>query len=618
MDNSGQETYYKNLFERIIRNAPEHLNENDINSMLQLLKSSPLPHIIRINKKSQYFEYIKKYFMSKELLHHISDNIYEVKDGLRKIDRKMLKTQDNSNSAKEDDINTSDRFFFNTLVDLGFVTNQEIVSMIPSSFIISIAQKHDKSDFYLDLCAAPGSKSSHIIENNINLITNEVVRSRAHILNSRLGDHSEKFVICSDGRKIPIVKRTLEDSTSHVFKFNSVLADVPCSGDGTFRKNFLGEFDSNKKQANHDQYKTPRSNILGESAAQDFVPEVTKDHTALAPPTSKKTKAFTIQGFLKNPFLNIQLVERALHLANNYVIYSTCSLDPIENEYVISKIDCEIVKWTDIGNTIFEFANHKDQIEAKNSSKHHLIYRPGLVEYENGYICFKNENLIRTMRFYPHDNNSGGFFVAILKKKGVKKNQSETLTNNLLRTIKITSNLVLRINNTVFRQVSHQIYENLIYFYKLKLPKEYIFLSTDKTENKIILFHSLGVYSLAKVTNCISFGNTVFEKDRKNEDKGTPPYGYKITNLFALQPFITEYIQIEDVNLFEKILNGSVSRNEIQGERNQKLLTEWNGAIGIFSFSCLFFKGYIGNKITFHINKREREVIEKTVLDIHR
>lgn len=617
MDNSSKESYYKNLFERIQSFSPTHLSRNDINSMLRLLKVCPLPHIIRINKNSQYHEYVKQYFLKREMLNHISDNIYELKDGLRKIDRKMAKIQKESKSSTQEAEDNSDRLIFNTLVNLGIVTNQELVSMIPSSFIISIAQKHEKSDFYLDLCAAPGSKSTHIIDNDINLITNEVVRSRAHILNARLGENTQKFVLCNDGRKIPIVKRIEDDTITRIFKFNSVLVDVPCSGDGTFRKNFLGDFDNHKKQSDHIQSETLDPNIVKDNLSQNFTCEAKKTNTVSEFLTSQNPKAFNVQGFHKNPFLNIELIERALKLADNYVIYSTCSLDPIENEFVISKIDCEISNSTEIGNNIFEFVNHTHQVQQTISSKHRLVYRPGLTEYKDGDLYFKNKDLERTMRFYPHDNNSGGFFVAILKKKETKEIGLENIPNNLIKTLKMRPTISMRINNSIFNQVSDQLYVSLVSFYKLNIPKEYIFIGTEKTEKKIIMFNSLGAYSLAKATNCISFGCTVFEKDKKMTGIGETGIAYKISNLTALAPFITQHIVISEVKTLKKLLNAPLSKNEIDGEKNQNLLTEWNGAYGIFSFRSLFFKGYIGNKITFYIKKAEIEAIERIVLSAH-
>lgn len=83
----------------------------------------------------------------------------------------------------------------------------------------------------LDLCAAPGGKSTHLLSllsDDDLLVCNEVMRSRATVLSDN---------IARWGR--PNVVVTNDDPTS--FKrlggyFDLMLTDVPCSGEGMFRK----------------------------------------------------------------------------------------------------------------------------------------------------------------------------------------------------------------------------------------------------------------------------------------------------------------------------------------------------------------------------------------------
>ena len=83
----------------------------------------------------------------------------------------------------------------------------------------------------LDLCAAPGGKSTHIrslLPDNSLLIANEVIRNRSQILAENLTKwgHPDVVVTNSD----PSDFTPLEDF------FDVILTDVPCSGEGMFRK----------------------------------------------------------------------------------------------------------------------------------------------------------------------------------------------------------------------------------------------------------------------------------------------------------------------------------------------------------------------------------------------
>ncbi len=90
-----------------------------------------------------------------------------------------------------------------------------------------------KGDRVLDLCAAPGGKSSQIaalLDHSGLLWSNEIVKSRSQILLSnleRMGVRSAVISNCSP--------EALCDSLKGFF--DKVLVDAPCSGEGMFRKN---------------------------------------------------------------------------------------------------------------------------------------------------------------------------------------------------------------------------------------------------------------------------------------------------------------------------------------------------------------------------------------------
>ncbi len=89
-----------------------------------------------------------------------------------------------------------------------------------------------KGEHILDLCAAPGGKSTQIaaaLGGTGLLWCNEFVRSRAQILLQNLERLGVRQAVVSNADTTPLCKQ-LEGC------FDAVLADVPCSGEGMFRK----------------------------------------------------------------------------------------------------------------------------------------------------------------------------------------------------------------------------------------------------------------------------------------------------------------------------------------------------------------------------------------------
>lgn len=91
----------------------------------------------------------------------------------------------------------------------------------------------EKNDFVLDLCAAPGGKSTQIgakLQGTGLLWSNEIVRSRANILLSNIERMGISNAVVSNCHP-DILCNELQG------KFDKVLVDAPCSGEGMFRKN---------------------------------------------------------------------------------------------------------------------------------------------------------------------------------------------------------------------------------------------------------------------------------------------------------------------------------------------------------------------------------------------
>lgn len=120
------------------------------------------------------------------------------------------------------------QFTFDPLLHAGLFYVQEASSM----FVDFALKKLVKGDVRcLDLCAAPGGKSTiianHIGEDSL-LVSNEIVRSRAHILSENLMKWGTPNIVVSNNKP--------EDFLAVEHYFDLMLVDAPCSGEGMFRK----------------------------------------------------------------------------------------------------------------------------------------------------------------------------------------------------------------------------------------------------------------------------------------------------------------------------------------------------------------------------------------------
>ena len=83
----------------------------------------------------------------------------------------------------------------------------------------------------VDLCAAPGGKTliiADFLKNRGRLISNEIVRSRAHILN--------EVVVKWGCTNVAVTNNRPADFAESGMQFDLMIVDAPCSGEGMFRK----------------------------------------------------------------------------------------------------------------------------------------------------------------------------------------------------------------------------------------------------------------------------------------------------------------------------------------------------------------------------------------------
>ena len=311
--------------------------------------------------------------------------------------------------------------------ELGRVQRQEAVSMVPP-LLLDVRPGHA----VLDMCSSPGSKTQQIIEllhaTSIEgasgsdggcgdgrgdgsdglerervsdgrgwVLANDADNKRCHLLVSRAGRlRSPRLVVCNhDARLLPEqigggglgADEAFGSGAQTALQFDRVLADVPCSGDGTIRK----------MPAIWRRWSVGSGNAL---------------HS-----------------------LQLQIACKGVRLlkVGGRFVYSTCSLNPIENEAVVAALlrtfGDETLRLVDVSCElpllrrrqglrswrVWYHAHWHDtwpEMEARFPRKcppFESLFPPTQAEAEA-------MQLERCVRLLPQDNDGGGFFVAVLEK----------------------------------------------------------------------------------------------------------------------------------------------------------------------------------------------------------
>jgi ribosomal RNA methyltransferase Nop2 len=212
-----------------------------------------------------------------------------------------------------------------------------------SSLLPVMALSPQPGEKVLDMAAAPGGKTTHIcqlMKNSGVVFANDAKKERLRALQfnlQRLGC-TNAVVINYDGRKIP----------EHLQGFDRVLLDAPCTGLGI----------------------------------------IAKDHSIKA---SKQ-----MIDIYKHAHLQKELVLAGLDCLKpgGVLVYSTCSISPLENEAVVA------------------YALAKRKVELVDAGLG--VGEPGLTKYQDKRWP---ESMKFAQRIYPHTHNMDGFFYAKLVKK---------------------------------------------------------------------------------------------------------------------------------------------------------------------------------------------------------
>jgi 16S rRNA C967 or C1407 C5-methylase (RsmB/RsmF family) len=122
-------------------------------------------------------------------------------------------------------------FIIDPLFHAGAYYVQESSSMFLHHALKQLLAQFTKPIKVLDLCAAPGGKSTLInslLKKEDLLVSNEIIRSRVDVLDENLmrWGQSNVFISNNDPKDFSALKNY----------FDVIVVDAPCSGEGLFRK----------------------------------------------------------------------------------------------------------------------------------------------------------------------------------------------------------------------------------------------------------------------------------------------------------------------------------------------------------------------------------------------
>jgi len=221
---------------------------------------------------------------------------------------------------------------------LGYIYIQELTSMLPP---LIIRNELKRAESVLDACAAPGSKATQVsafMKNRGLLVANDINYRRIKAL---------KFNVEKSGAlNTVITNNDLRNFGS--MQFDIVLLDVPCSAEGTIRKN---------------------------------------------PGLFSIWREWKIKMYAR---LQKQLIVKAFDLLkpNGVLVYSTCTFAPEENEAVIDHL----------------LKNRNAKIEKISLPRMKISH--GITKWGAEF----DSEIEKTVRIWPHHNNTGGFFLAKVRK----------------------------------------------------------------------------------------------------------------------------------------------------------------------------------------------------------
>lgn len=222
---------------------------------------------------------------------------------------------------------------------LGYIYVQEAASMIPP-----VVLEPKPGELVLDMCSSPGSKASQIaamMQNKGLLIANDIQGDRLKPLGINL-------------QRVGVSNALITQMPGHKFRkkslrFDRVLVDAPCSGTGTIRRS----------------YKT-----------------ITMWSPGMIKKLASQQKQLIASGF-------------EVLKPGGTLVYSTCTLEPEENEGVVS--------WL-----LDKYPKARVEKIKLNIKRSPVVLEFGKEKY--------NPQVKECLRIWPQDNDTEGFFVARISK----------------------------------------------------------------------------------------------------------------------------------------------------------------------------------------------------------
>lgn len=546
--------------------------------------------------------------------------------------------------------------------DSGLITRQELVSMIPP-LLLDVKS----SDIVFDMCAAPGSKTAQLLEllyadesEGKGMTTGGVMANDADYVRAYMLIHQIQR-ICTAGMLVlnhaaqyfPALNKP-DFNLNNVGKydnrvyFDKILADVPCSGDGAIRK-----------------------------LPNKWVNWHTQDGMCLH-------------------LLQTQILLRGLGVlkVNGLLLYSTCSINPIEDEAVVTEVFRKCVpgcfELIDVHQMLPGFKGRKGlnywPVWEKKASKKKSESEPEPEELKEGEVFNKYENyeeviigmkknesakayikpsmfpenkeymekiveIEKTMRVLPHDQNTGGFYVALFRKlkpivlqkvplttkeknEMIEEKKEEKIEENEMKieenpTLTLEDQEALKVveklnkeesfqekkdakKNTyqpdknskkalkvLWKALEKEEYDCISDYYGLSadFPKDQLIYLIESGPKKISLIseaiRKILDYDTKQVLNKINLGSKAFVRNKEGFSNNYCKYRICQDSIVALFPFVNKRKIVCNLEDFKFILlKKNLRHNEIQNESFRKVLMETpEGSL------ILYMEGEKGSKL---------------------
>ena len=219
----------------------------------------------------------------------------------------------------------------------------------------------------LDLCAAPGGKATELgarLKGEGLLVANEISPSRARALERNIELFGIRNCVVTNEAPERLAARFPE-------YFDRILVDAPCSGEGMFRKD------------------------------------------------AEAARLWSMEKVLRCAGMQREILRSAVRMLcpGGYMVYSTCTFEPVENELAVWEVlseneDLELIPIPCTqGREAFSKAYSFEKLRRKGYEV------PGQDKQDQDVINQDKMDLTKSVRIWPHRAEGEGHYIALLRKK---------------------------------------------------------------------------------------------------------------------------------------------------------------------------------------------------------